>query len=118
MLGHFSGMKGAPLDSLPPILRRVAEGLRPAFARTEGGTRNDVDFMRTVAACVDDEFIEWFSAVGRPAQVAAKLQALEALGLRHLALVFGSPVADPAFVAESRARFVRDVMPLLRQGGK
>ena len=116
VLGHFSGMKGAPLDSLPPILRRVAEGLRPAFERTEGGTRNDEDYMRAVASCVDDEFVEWFSVVGRPQQVAAKLQALEALGLGHVSLVFGSPVADAAFVAESRARFVREVMPLLRAG--
>lgn len=114
VLGHFSGMKGAPLEQLPPILRRVAEELRPAFARMEGGTRNDDDYMRAVARCVDDEFVEWFSVVGPPRAVAAKLRALEALGLGHVSLVFGSPVADPAFVAESRARFVREVMPLLR----
>lgn len=114
VLGHFSGMKGAPLDQLPPMLRRVAEGLRPAFTKMEGGTRNDEEYMRAVASCVDDEFIEWFSVVGPPRVVAERIRALQALGLGHVSLVFGSPVADPAFVAESRARFVREVLPLLR----
>lgn len=114
VLGHFSGMEGSKIEQLPPIMRRAAIKLRDAFEDQNGGDRNDPSYMQTVAATLDDEFVDWFAAVGSPEQVVKRLRSLSALGLQHLYLVFGSPSTDRAFELASRARFLREVMPALR----
>jgi hypothetical protein len=48
---------------------------------------------------------------GTPEEMAAEVRAFEALGVRHLALVFDD--TDPAGVVELAERFAREVAPLV-----
>ena len=42
-----------------------------------------------------DDFVDWFSICGSPEKCSERLQALVDLGLDHVYLLGGSPVAHP-----------------------
>jgi 5,10-methylenetetrahydromethanopterin reductase len=91
LVAHFTAMRGAPTDHLPPRLRSLAERLRDGYdmgrhAR-EGAAHLD---------WVDDEFVDWFAIIGPPAEVADRLgELVDSLGLEHVHLLGGSPVDAP-----------------------
>ena len=111
MVAHFAGMKNAPLDHLPAQLRPLAEHMQSGYdmehhAQEEGEHLTEVN----------DDFVDWFSICGPPDKCRERLQELVDLGLDHIYLLGGSPVAHPhgerqaAMVEQSRL-FAREVLP-------
>ncbi len=90
MVAHFAGMKDAPVEHLPPQLRELAVHMQ---------SRYDMDHHAQEEAShankVSDEFVDWFSICGPPDKCRAKLRTLISLGLDHVYLLGGSPVAHP-----------------------
>lgn len=115
MVAHFAGMKDSPVDHLPPKLRAIAERMKSGYdmarhAQDEG----------THLGMIDDEFVDWFSICGPPSKCAERLGALLDLGLDHVYVLGGSPVAEPhgarqeGMVRQTRL-FAEAVMPGLRR---
>ncbi len=107
-------MKGAPVDHLPPRLKAMAIQMQTGYdmahhAQEEGGH----------LAQVDDSFVDWFAICGPPAKCSDRLRELIGLGLEHVYLLGGSPVAHPhgerwtAMVKQSRL-FADTVVPAFR----
>ena len=117
MVAHFAGMKNAPLDHLPPQLKSIAAHMQENYDMKrhsqDGGSHLNV---------ISDDFVEWFSICGPAEKCRARLGALIDLGLDHVYILGGSPVAHPhgarqeAMVEQTR-HFARDVMPHFRKGG-
>jgi 5,10-methylenetetrahydromethanopterin reductase len=68
---------------------------------------------------IDDEFVDWFSICGPPQKCRTRLQELLDMGLDHVYLLGGSPVAkhgprQEAMVEQTRL-FAREVMPQMRE---
>ena len=114
MVAHFAGMKNAPLDHLPPQLKDLAAHMQKQY---------DMDHHAQEEAQhateVNDEFVEWFSICGPAEKCRDRLQQIVGLGLDHVYLLGGSPVAHPhgerqaGMVAQSRL-FAEQVMPNFR----
>lgn len=62
---------------------------------------------------LEDEFIDRFAVAGPAQDVLARVQELASLGLERIVVVPGSLDSDPALVAETNARFAREVLPSL-----
>jgi len=115
MVAHFAGMKNAPVDHLPPQLRGLAEHMQRGYdmdkhAQEEAGHAGEVT----------DEFVDWFSIVGPPEKCRARLQLLTDIGLDHVYLLGGSPVAHPhgerqAGMVEQTRLFAEQVLPAIKQ---
>ena len=114
LIAHFTGMKGAPVDHLPPRLKAMAIQMQTGYdmahhAQEEGGH----------LAQVDDGFVDWFAICGPPAKCIERLQELIGLGLDHIYVLGGSPVAHPhgerwtAMVKQNRL-LAEAVMPRFR----
>ena len=114
MVAHFAGMKNSPVDHLPPQLRAIADHMKSGYDMARHA-ENDGKHLNLI----DDAFVDWFSICGPPEKCHARLSGLLSLGLDHVYLLGGSPVANPhgarqeAMVAQSRL-FAREVMPRLR----
>ncbi|MEZ5498642.1 MAG: LLM class flavin-dependent oxidoreductase [Steroidobacteraceae bacterium] len=114
LVAHFTGMKHAPTEHLPPRLRTVAEQLKSGYDMQ----RHAQEHGRHLAD-IDDEFVRWFAIAGDPHYCRTRLKALIELGLDHLYFITGSPVAAPhaarvtasVDLAELAAR---EVLPALR----
>jgi 5,10-methylenetetrahydromethanopterin reductase len=114
MVAHFAGMRQAPVDHLPPQLKDLAIKMQRQYdmahhAQEEGSH----------LAMVDDQFVDWFSICGPPAKCYEQLSALIELGLDHVYLLGGSPVAHPhgarqAAMVEQTRLFADEVMPRLK----
>ena len=113
MVAHFAGMKNAPLDHLPPQLRPMAEHMQSDYDMAHHAQEEGEHL-----GAVTDEFVDWFSICGPPQKCRERLQELLALGLDHVYLLGGSPVAHPhgarqeAMVEQSRL-FAEQVLPIL-----
>jgi 5,10-methylenetetrahydromethanopterin reductase len=111
MVAHFAGMQNAPLDHLPPQLRPLAEKMQTGYDMAHHAQESGSHL-----SAVTDDFVDWFSICGPPAKCRERLQALVDLGLDHVYLLGGSPVAHPhgerqaAMVAQSRL-FAAEVLP-------
>lgn len=116
MVAHFAGMRFAPLDHLPEKLKPVAAHMQASYdmahhAQDKGSHLN----------VVTDDFVEWFSICGPPDKCRDRLEQLLALGLDHVYILGGSPVAHPhgerqvAMVEQTRL-FATDVLPAIRGG--
>jgi 5,10-methylenetetrahydromethanopterin reductase len=114
MVAHFAGMKDAPVEHLPPQLRGLAERMKSGY---DMGRHAQDDGSHLAA--VDDAFVDWFSICGPPAKCRERLGALIHMGLDHVCVLGGSPVASPhgarqeALVHQSRL-FAEQVMPAFR----
>jgi 5,10-methylenetetrahydromethanopterin reductase len=115
MVAHFAGMKDSPVDHLPPQLRDLAVQMKSGYDMARHA-QNDGQHLGGVT----DEFVDWFSICGPPAKCEERLGALLDMGLDHVYLLGGSPVAEPhgerqaAMIAQSRL-FAEAVMPRLRR---
>jgi 5,10-methylenetetrahydromethanopterin reductase len=111
MVAHFAGMKNAPVDHLPPQLRELATHMQRGYdmehhAQEEAGH----------AAEVSDDFVDWFSICGPPDKCRTRLRALVDMGLDHVYILGGSPVAHPhgerqAAMIEQTRLFAAEVLP-------
>ena len=90
MVAHFAGMRDAPLAHLPPQLRPIAEQLQSRY-----DMRNHSRDAGSHLALIDDAFVDWFSICGSSAKCLERLRPLLALGLDHVYVLGGSPVAHP-----------------------
>lgn len=100
MVAHFAGMKNAPVDHLPPQLRKLAEHMQEQY-----DMQHHAQEEAKHATEVNDEFVDWFSIVGPPEKCRARLAAIIELGLDHVYLLGGSPVAHPH--GERQAAMIR-----------
>jgi 5,10-methylenetetrahydromethanopterin reductase len=114
MVAHFAGMKDSPVEHLPPQLKALAVQMKSGYDMAHHA-QNDGSHLQMV----DDEFVDWFSICGPPAKCFDRLQALIGMGLDHVNLLGGSPVATPhgarqeAMIRQTRL-FAEQVMPKLR----
>jgi 5,10-methylenetetrahydromethanopterin reductase len=114
MVAHFAGMRNSPTEHLPPQLKALAVQMKSGYDMARHA-QND----GTHLGGVDDAFVDWFSICGPPTKCLERLQELIGLGLDHIYLLGGSPVAAPhgarqaALVQQTRL-FAEQVMPELR----
>ena len=94
---HFSAARGADFENQPAIMRRVTERLVDAY-----DTNYHTQGVAPHVEILDDDFINWFAAVGNEDAVIARLAPLVEMGLSHL-----------YFFGPSKGLSVR-VMPELR----
>ena len=114
MVAHFAGMKNAPVDHLPPQLKELAIHMQKEY---------DMDHHAQEEAKhateVSDDFVDWFSICGSPDKCRDRLQTIIDLGLDHVYLLGGSPVAHPhgerqAGMIRQTRLFAETVLPTLR----
>jgi len=114
MVAHFAGMKNAPVDHLPPQLKDLAIHMQSQYdmehhAQEEAQHANEVN----------NDFVDWFSICGPPQKCEQRLRSIVDLGLDHVYLLGGSPVAHPhgerqaGMIAQTRL-FADEVLPKFR----
>ena len=114
LMAHFSGMKHAPVDHLPPQLKSLAMKLRTQYDMKH----HNLD-KGSHLSIVDDEFVNWFSICGSPQKCADSLGALIEKGLDHVNILGGTPVADShgerwEATVEEQVLFAKEVLPVFR----
>ncbi len=113
MVAHFAGMKNAPLDHLPPQLKELARHMQSDYDM-EHHAQEEAEH----AGEVSDEFVDWFSICGPPDKCRDRLTKIIDMGLDHVYLLGGSPVAHPhgerqaAMIRQTRL-FAEQVLPAL-----
>ena len=114
LVAHFTAMKEAPTEHLPDQLKPITKKLQTDYDMmnhsSEKGGHLDL---------IDDEFIEWFSIVGPPQKCIDRLGELIELGLDHVYLLGGSPVAEPRdarlrAMVEQTEIFANEVLPIFK----
>lgn len=110
MVAHFAGMKNVPVDHLPPQLKGLAERMQSQYDMKHHAQEEGSHLQM-----VDDEFVDWFSICGAPDKCRRRLGELIDLGLDHVYILGGSPVAHPhgerqAAMVEQTRLFADDVM--------
>ncbi len=114
MVAHFAGMKNAPVDHLPPQLKDLAIHMQSQYDM-EHHAQEEANH----AVEVSDEFVDWFSICGPPEKCRERLQTIVDLGLDHVYLLGGAPVAHPhgerqqSMIRQMRL-FAEQVMPAFR----
>ena len=108
MVAHFAGMKDAPVEHLPPQLRDLAVRMQTGYDMAHHAQEEGRHLI-----AVDDAFVDWFSICGPPAKCRERLGQLIALGLDHVNLLGGSPVAHPH--GERQAAMVQQTRLLAEQ---
>lgn len=114
MVAHFAGMKNAPLEHLPPQLKELARHMQDQY-----DMEHHAQEEAKHAGEVSDDFVEWFSICGAPDKCASRLQRIIDLGLDHVYLLGGSPVAHPhgerqAGMVRQTRLFAEQVLPRFR----
>ena len=114
MVAHFAGMRNAPVEHLPPQLKELAIHMQSQYdmehhAQDKGSHLTEVS----------DEFVDWMSICGPPQKCIARLRTLVELGLDHVYILGGSPVANPhgerqAGMIQQTKLFAEKVMPEFR----
>jgi 5,10-methylenetetrahydromethanopterin reductase len=114
MVAHFAGMRNSPTAHLPPQLQALAVQMKSGYDMARHAQHDGKHL-----GLVDDAFVDWFSICGPPAKCLERLQQVIGLGLDHIYVLGGSPVAAPhgarqaALVQQTRL-FAEQVMPKLR----
>jgi 5,10-methylenetetrahydromethanopterin reductase len=114
MVAHFAGMKNAPVDHLPPQLKDLAIHMQNQYDMDKHAQEEAKH-----ATEVTDEFVDWFSICGSPEKCRSRLQTIIDLGLDHVYLLGGSPVAHPhgerqAGMIEQTRLFAAEVLPKIK----
>jgi hypothetical protein len=115
LIAHFTAMKHAPVDHLPPQLKPLALQLRTAYDMAHHNLASGGHL-----SLVDDDFVRWFAICGPPALCIDRLGELAEMGLDHLYVLNGSPVDEPHGAKWEAAvneldLFAAEVMPALRR---
>jgi len=90
LVAHFTAMKDAPIDHLPSSLQKISSSLK-----SEYDMKNHSSEKGSHLELIDDEFIDWFTISGPSEKCIERLSDLIDLGLDHVYLLGGSPVAEP-----------------------
>jgi 5,10-methylenetetrahydromethanopterin reductase len=114
MVAHFAGMKNAPVDHLPPQLKDLAIHMQSQYDM-EHHAQEEAKHAQEVT----DEFVDWFSICGAPDKCRSRLESVIELGLDHVYLLGGSPVAHPhgerqAGMIKQTQLFAEQVLPAFR----
>ncbi len=114
LVAHFTAMKGASTEHLPDKLLPVTQQLQ-----TDYDMKNHSSEKGQHLDLIDDDFIEWFSIVGSPQKCIDRLGKLLDLGLNHIYILGGSPIAEPRdarvrAMVEQTEVFANDVLPVLK----
>ena len=114
LVAHFTAMKGASTEHLPDKLLPVTQQLQ-----TDYDMKNHSSEKGKHLDLIDDDFIEWFSIVGSPQKCIDRLGKLLDLGLNHIYILGGSPIAEPRdarvrAMVEQTEVFANDVLPVLK----
>jgi len=114
MVAHFAGMKDAPVDHLPPQLKDLAIHMQSQY-----DMEHHAQDKGSHLATVTDEFVDWFSICGPPEKCLARLRAIVDMGLDHVYILGGSPVAHPhgerqVGMIEQTRLFADAVLPAFR----
>ena len=114
LVAHFTAMKGASTEHLPDKLLPVTQQLQ-----TDYDMKNHSSEKGQHLDLIDDDFIEWFSIVGSPQKCIDRLGKLLDLGLDHIYILGGSPIAEPRdarvrAMVEQTEVFANEVLPVLK----
>ena len=114
MVAHFAGMKNAPVDHLPPQLRDLAIHMQSRY-----DMEHHAQEEASHAVEVSDAFVDWFSICGTPDKCLTRLRTIVEMGLDHVYLLGGSPVAHPhgerqAGMIRQTRLFAAKVLPGIR----
>ena len=114
LVAHFTGMKHAPVDHLPPQLKRLAVKLKTEYDMARHA-QNEGSHLELV----DDEFVDWFTIAGPPAKCIERLGGLVEMGLQHVYVLGGSDVSHPhgarmTASVEQVSHFAEHVLPHFR----
>jgi 5,10-methylenetetrahydromethanopterin reductase len=112
-MAQFNARSASSDTSAAPI-NAFKEGLEVAFQGRSRKEVQDPENLKVWGGPLTDDFVQWFAVVGSPARVADRIRELEKMGLDHLYVNFGTIDSDKSFVAESKGRFVAEVMPRLK----
>ncbi len=115
LIAHFTALKNAPTDHLPPQLKSLALRLQDKYDMA----RHNLDTGAHLSA-VDDEFVDWFAICGPPSKCIDSLGALIEQGLDHIYILGGTPQADSHGARWEKAvaqqeLFATDVLPLFNR---
>ena len=114
LVAHFTAMKGASTEHLPDKLLPVTQQLQ-----TDYDMKNHSSEKGQHLDLIDDDFIEWFSIAGPPQKCINRLEKLLDLGLDHIYLLGGSPIAEPRdarvrAMVEQTEVFAKEVLPVIK----
>ena len=114
LVAHFTAMKGASTEHLPDKLLPVTQQLQ-----TDYDMKNHSSEKGQHLDLIDDDFIEWFSIAGPPQKCINRLEKLLDLGLDHIYILGGSPIAEPRdarvrAMVEQTEVFAKEVLPFIK----
>ena len=114
LVAHFTAMKGASTEHLPDKLLPVTQQLQ-----TDYDMKNHSSEKGQHLDLIDDDFIEWFSIAGPPQKCINRLEKLLDLGLDHIYILGGSPIAEPRdarvrAMVEQTEVFAKEVLPVIK----
>jgi len=110
LFARFSAMHGTPVGPASEADRALFRRVHDAYDMTRHARTGSPQ-----AALLDDGFADRFAVLGPPAHCIARLRELLALGLERLIIVGVSIGADREQARACEARFVREVLPALRE---
>jgi 5,10-methylenetetrahydromethanopterin reductase len=115
LIAHFTALKDAPIEHLPPRLKPLAIELRTGYDMQ----RHNL-VQGSHLTLVDDEFVDWFAICGPPQKCVDRLGELISRGLDHVYILGGAPpIAEhgPRWEAsvDLLEPLARDVLPVFRQ---
>ena len=91
LVAHFSGMEHSPTDHLPSEIKGYANTLKSQYDMAHHGQEEGTHLQ-----LIDEDFIQWIAIVGGPNECIDKLgHLINDIGLQHISLLGGSPVAQP-----------------------
>jgi 5,10-methylenetetrahydromethanopterin reductase len=114
LIAHFTSMKNAPVEHLPPRLKSLAAHLRTDYDMKS----HNLDTGSHLSA-VEDEFVDWFAICGSPQKCVDSLSVLIEKGLDHIYILGGTPKAEShgarwELAVEQQELFSTDVLPVIR----
>jgi 5,10-methylenetetrahydromethanopterin reductase len=118
LIAHFTAMKQAPLEHLPPRLKSLALHLKSHYDMA----RHNLDSGSHLSA-IDDKFVDWFAICGPPQKCIDRLGELVEKGLDHVYILGGTPQAKShgerwTMAVEQQELFATDVLPSFRSSSR
>jgi 5,10-methylenetetrahydromethanopterin reductase len=110
LFARFSAMHGTPVGPASEADRALLRRVHDAYDMNRHARTGSQQ-----AALLDTGFADRFAVFGPPAHCIARIRDLVGLGLERIMVVGASIGADRELARASEARFVREVLPALRQ---
>ena len=113
LVAHFSGMEHSPTEHLPEMIKNYAETLKSEYDMSHHGQEEG-----THLKLINEQFIRWIAIVGGPEYCIERIKHLvNVVGLQHISLLGGSPVARPhgprvLGAVDTMELFAKEVLPV------